>query len=64
MNKINKIFLSILAGIETTFYLFTPILLSTLWVSVSNVEGMAAYFFYAIGFLSTTFRGFKIGWMK
>ena len=64
MNKIQKIILSILAGIDTTIYMFTPIIISAIWVSVSGLNNLGSYFFYIFGLLATTFRAYKIGWMK
>ena len=68
MNNLNKVFLkiilSVLAGIGTTFYLITPILISTLWVAVFGINNVGSYLIYGIGLLTTLFRGIKIGWMK
>jgi len=64
MNKIIKILLAILAGIDTTLYIFTPIILVTIWNTISNLGELTIYFLYAIGFLSTLFRAIKIGWLK
>ena len=63
MNKIIKIMLSILGGIEITLTIFTPIILATLWINISGFN-LGSYFIYGIGFLSTLFRAIKIGWMK
>jgi hypothetical protein len=60
MNKFYKILIATLGGIETTFYLFTPILLAGLWVKVSGLNNWTSYFFYSIGLLSTLFRSIKI----
>lgn len=64
MNKFKKILLSILGGIDTVFYMFTPIIVSVLWVSLNGINGGSSYFFYSLGLFSTLFRAIKIGWLK
>lgn len=64
MNKFKKIILSILGGIDVTFYMFTPILIAVLWVRLSTLENWTEYFIYGIGLLSTIFRAIKIGFLK
>ena len=60
MNKLLIIILAILGGIDTTLRLFTPILLSTLWMSIARAEGWQFYFIVTIGLLATLFRAIKI----
>jgi uncharacterized protein YgfB (UPF0149 family) len=64
MNKFKKIILSILGGIDVTFYMFTPILIAVLWVRLSTLENWTEYFIYGIGLLATIFRAIKIGFLK
>ena len=64
MNKIMKIILSVLGGIDTTIYMFTPIIITVLWVTVNGLNSYGSYFFYGLGLLATIFRAIKIGWMK
>lgn len=64
MNKLKKVILSILGGIEVTFTMFTPIILAALWVTVSSLENWTEYFIYGIGLLATLFRAIKLGWLK
>ena len=64
MNNLNKVLLAILAGVETTFYMFTPIIISTLWVNMFSLESFGSYLIITLGLLSTLFRAIKIGWMK
>ena len=64
MNKLKKVILSILGGIDVTFTMFTPIILAAVWVTVSNLENWTEYFIYGIGLLATLFRAIKIGWLK
>lgn len=64
MNKLNKILLSIIAGIDTTIYLFTPIIISTLWINIFGLDNFGSYLIVGLGFFSTMFRAIKIGWLK
>lgn len=64
MNKLLKIIIATLAGIETTFYLVTPIMIASLWVIVNGLNDWTTYLFYGIGLVATLFRAIKIGWMK
>jgi len=64
MYKIFKILLAILGGIDVTLYIFTPIILAALWVTVAGLNDWTAYFFYGIGLLATLFRAIKIGFLK
>lgn len=64
MNKKIKITLAVLGGIDTTIYLFTPIILAALWVSVAGLGDWKSFFFYGIGLLSTLFRSIKVGFLK
>jgi len=64
MNKLNKVLLAILAGIETTFYMFTPIIVATLWNGVFGLDSAGSYLIYGLGLFSTLFRAIKVGWLK
>ena len=64
MNKSQKILIAILGGIDTTLYMFTPILLAALWISAAGLDSWTVYLFYGLGLLSTLFRAYKIGWMQ
>jgi len=64
MNKKTKIILAILAGIDTTITMFTPILLVVLWMSVVELSIWKTYFIFGMGLLATLFRAIKIGFMK
>lgn len=64
MNKFKKIILSILGGIDVTFYMFTPILIAALWIRLSTLENWTEYFIYGIGLFATIFRAIKIGFLK
>lgn len=63
MNKIIKTLLAIIAGIDVTITIFTPIILATIWVSMVGF-GISSYILFALGLASTMFRAIKIGWMK
>jgi len=62
MNKLTKIFLATIAGIDVTFTMFTPIILATLWINISGYN-LGSYFIYIVGLFSTLFRAIKI-WLK
>jgi len=64
MNKLLLILLSTLAGIERTFFLFTPILLGTIWISTFGLENIGSYIVFIMGLLATIFRAIKIGWLR
>ena len=64
MNKLLKILLAILAGIDITIYLFTPILISTLWINIFGLNNFGSYLISILGLLSTLFRAIKVGWLK
>lgn len=64
MGKLRTIFLAILGGIDVTIGMFTPIILASLWVTVTGLKDWTSYFFYTMGLLATSFRAYKIGWLK
>lgn len=63
MNKITKIIIAFLGGLEAVFSVISPIIIAALWVHVfpSNSD----WSFYTIGFAASVFRGIKIGgWLR
>lgn len=60
MNKFKLIILSILGGCDVVFTLFTPIILASLWVSITGLSSWSAYFIFGLGLLATLFRAIKI----
>ena len=64
MNKLLKILLATLAGVETVFYMVTPILIALIWVTLFSFESWSNYVVYIAGLLASLFRGIKIGWLK
>ena len=66
MNKTLKtIILAVLGGIDTVIYMFTPIILAAIWITIAGLDNWMSYFFYGLGLLSTLWRGIKIGgWMN
>jgi hypothetical protein len=68
MNKFKKIFLSILGGLDVVFYIFSPIIIVSSFVSIGeylgdiNISGKVII--WILGFGSTLFRAIKIGWLK
>ena len=63
MNKLTKIIIAILAGVDVTINIFTPILLSTIWINIFEFN-TGSYFIFVIGLLATLFRAIKVGWLK
>ena len=57
-------FLALLAGIDTTIRIFTPIILVVLWVSVAGLDDWLTYLFYGLGLLATMFRAIKTGFLN
>ena len=55
-----KIILSVLGGVNSVFYIFTPILIGTIWLSLFITDGYSIFVF-TIGLLSTLFRAIKVG---
>lgn len=64
MNKLTKIMLSIMGGVDVVFYMITPILISVIWTNLFGINDIGAYVMYAAGLVSSVFRGIKIGWLK
>ncbi len=69
MNKIGKVILSILGGMDVIMYLLTPIAIVLLLLAVSSILDSPLNKFSSIMFIiaslgSTIFRAIKIGWMK
>lgn len=63
MNKKTKITLAILAGIDVTITIFTPIILATIWINVFGFSN-GSYFVYGLGLFATLFRAIKVGLLK
>jgi len=64
MNKPLKILLSVLAGIDVTINIFTPIILVAIWISLAGTDSVLDLLFFGLGLLATIFRAIKIGWLK
>jgi hypothetical protein len=64
MNKLTKVLLSILAGLEAVFSMVIPIIVATLFVEIFNLGEINTYLIYGLGLVSTLFRAIRIGWMR
>jgi len=64
MNKLLKIIIATLGGIEAVFSIAVPILLAIIWIRISLMVGWSSYVLLSAGILATIFRGIKIGFMK
>jgi hypothetical protein len=62
MNKVVKILLALIGGLESVFSMVSPILLVTLWINFypSNRD----FLFLTLGLTASIFRAIKIGWLK
>jgi len=63
MNKLTKILLSIIGGMDITFTIFSPIIIGTIWIKIVGL-GWSSYFIFGLGLFATIFRAIKIGWLK
>ena len=65
MNKFEISILAIIGGIETLFYIISPILLVNIWLRIygQNMNWVNALILF-IGLISTLFRAIKIGFLK
>ena len=62
MNKIIKIMLSILGGMEVVVSIMIPILLVLVWLAIFGIKGdWSTYVFLIIGWGASVFRAIKIG---
>lgn len=64
MNKFKTIVLSILGGMEVSFYIFSPAIIINIWVYLFGLESFYSIVIYILGFAAMMFRAFKVGWMK
>lgn len=64
MNKIKKILLATIGGVEAVFNMALPILVAFLWIKSVNWQGWSAIALLVVGFIASIFRAIKIGWMK
>ena len=63
MNKIKTIIISVLGACNVLVTVATPIILASLWISVSGLNDWGSYLFFGVGLLASAFRGIKF-WMK
>jgi len=64
MNKLTTSILAILGGINVTITMFTPIILSVLWIRVAGLDDWTSYLFFGLGLFATLFRAIQVGFMK
>jgi hypothetical protein len=64
MNKVTKILLAIIGGIDVTFSMFLPIIVAALWIDLNGFNNWTSYLVFGVGLFSTLFRAIKIGWLK
>ena len=61
MNKLLKIFLSILGAVEVVFSIFIPFALSLLILQIVGFQGFYSFVLLLAGILSSLYRAIKIG---
>ena len=61
MGKFKTTSLAILGGVDTVIYMFTPIILAAIWITLTGLNDWTSYFFYGLGLIATMFRAIKIG---
>jgi len=64
MNKSLKVLIAILGGIEVTFSIGIPILISLLWIRIGGLVNWSSYALLTAGILASLFRAIKVGFMK
>ena len=64
MNKLLKIIIAILGGIDAVFSIGLPILVSLLWIRIGGLIGWSSYVLLSAGILASVFRSIKIGFLK
>ena len=64
MNKLLKVIIATLGGIDAVFTIGLPILVSLLWIRISGLVGWSSYVLLSAGILASIFRSIKIGFMK
>ena len=64
MNKLNKILIAILGGVEAVFSIASPILLALLWIRYSSLESISAWFLLSAGIIASVFRAIRVGWLE
>jgi len=64
MNKLLKVLIATLGGIEAVFSIGLPILVSILWIRIGGIENYSSYVLLSAGILASIFRAIKIGFMK
>lgn len=65
MNKIKKVFISLLAASDVFMTVVTPILLALVWLAIFGIKGhWSSYTLIVLACLSSFFRAIKIGWIK
>lgn len=64
MNKILKVLLAVVGGIDVVVSMFMPIIVATLWINLFGLVDWRSYLIFILGLFSTLFRSIKIGFMR
>jgi hypothetical protein len=64
MNKIGKVLLAVLGGVEAIFSIAMPILVAILWTMVTVNNGQFSWVIISAGIVASTFRAIRVGWLN
>jgi hypothetical protein len=64
MNKLTKILLGFLGGMDVVITCAMPILLAVIWVTLFGFNNFGSYVLIVASICSSIFRSIKIGWIK
>jgi hypothetical protein len=65
MNKLTKISLAVLGGVETIFSILSPVLIVLMWLVVmDSTNKFGQSLLVMAGIIATVFRAIKVGWLK
>ncbi len=64
MNKLTKIVIAILGGVNVVFSMFMPIAVGLLSVSYFKLTGYHVFLVMGLAILSTTYRAIDVGYLR
>jgi hypothetical protein len=64
MNKIKKVLLAILGGIDVFLVVSTPMFIYFFWILFFGFNNFSSWILLGVTVLSSMFRAIKVGWMK
>ena len=64
MNKINKVILATLGGVDAIFNIATPILIALLWIKFSGLVGVSSNILVGAAIISSIYKAIRVGWFE